>query len=130
MRKLKFVVIILFLSLFTVLLTSCKPKQTVSAEYAEGTELRLAVAHNNTKTTITFQDGSVTGTGLTLADGVTYQTDDLKPVWKELEKVMKVKFENVYSGKNNVQNEFKHWRSLDFDGVDIVVGNADDMAED
>jgi len=99
-------------------------------EYADNTELRLAVAHNSTATTITFQDESVVGDGLLLADGKTYVKNDLKPVWAELEKILKVKFNNVYTGASSAANEYKAWRTDNFEGVDIVVGNASDMAAD
>jgi putative aldouronate transport system substrate-binding protein len=67
---------------------------------------------------------------LELADGVTYQIDDLKPVWKELENRLNVKFNNVYAGNTSAQNEYRYWKNLNFEGVDVVVGNADEMAED
>jgi putative aldouronate transport system substrate-binding protein len=105
------------------------PDPEVGLVYADGTELKLAVGHNDKKTTITFQDSEIVGNGLELADGVTYRLDDLKPVWKELEKELKVKFDNVYTAKT-VQNEFNHWKSLNFEGVDVLVGNADDIAAD
>ena len=99
-------------------------------EYADNTELRLAVAHNSTETTITFQAEKVVGSGLLLADGKTYVKDDLKPVWAELEKILKVKFNNVYTGADSAANEYKAWKTDNFQGVDIVVGNASDMAAD
>lgn len=98
--------------------------------YSDGTELRLGVCHNNTKTAISYQDSSITGTGLKLADGKTYQTGDLKPVWAELQNVLKVKFTDVYSGQSSAEKEYKAWKALNFEGVDVVVGNASDMAED
>ncbi|MDD3999463.1 MAG: hypothetical protein PHX62_01030 [Bacilli bacterium] len=128
MRKFKFVIILL-LSFFVLTLASCKPDES-GLEYAEGTELKLAVAHNSKATTITFQDSKIVGTGLELADGKTYHMDELKPVWAELEKVLKVEFDNVYKGETSAQKEYLAWKALDFAGVDVVVGNADDMAAD
>ena len=98
--------------------------------YADGTELKLAVAHNSAKTTITFADASVVGEGLTLADGKTYHTGDLKPVWAELQNKLKVTFNNVYKNNTSAANEYKAWKNLEFQGVDVVVGNASDMAAD
>ena len=46
--------------------------------YAEGTVLRMATGYNNAKTGLFF-DASVAGEGVTLADGKTYHTGDLKP---------------------------------------------------
>jgi hypothetical protein len=137
MRKIKILVSILLIALFTVSLIGCKkdkpedetdkPKELV---YSDGTELNMAVVHNNTKTSISFKDATITGTGLKLADGVTYQTYDLKPVWAELEKILKVKFKDVYSGATSADNEFKYWKNLKYDGVDVVVGNADSISEE
>ena len=61
---------------------------------------------------------------------VTYRENDLKPVWKELQSRLKVTFENVYAGQSSTDREFLYWRNLNFDGVDVVVGNADDISED
>lgn len=130
MKKFKFIVFVLLVSLFTLTLVACNGDKDKTLEYTEGTELKLAVAHNSKATTITFQDGDITGSGLRLADGVTYQTDDLKPVWKELEKRLNVTFNNVYAGNTSVQNEYRHWKTQNFEGVDVVVGNADEMASD
>lgn len=139
MKKFKIFAFVLLalLSLFT--LAACKkgPKDPGDnggkgndLTYADGTELKLAVVHNNTKTTISFMDGSITGTGLRLADGKTYQKDDLKPVWQELQEILKVQFKDVYKGNSTVDNEYKAWQTLEFDGVDVLVGNADVIAED
>ena len=43
------------------------------AEYAEGTVLRMATGYNSTKTGIAF-DAETAGSGVTLADGNTYNT--------------------------------------------------------
>ena len=107
------------------------PKELV---YADGTVLNMAVAHNSADTTITFSE-KIAGSGLTLADGKTYQTGDLKPVWAELEKILKIEFNNVYTGADSAQNEFKAWQTKDYTdtevgSVDVLVGNADQMTED
>ncbi len=117
--------------------TTAKPTSVTKSEeeekvlkYAEGTELNLAVTHNSTKTSISFKDSSITGDGLKLADGKTYQTGDLKPVWAELEKTLKVKFKDVYKGETSVQKEYNAWKADKFEGVDVLVGNADDLSTD
>ena len=46
--------------------------------YEEGTVLRMATGYNNKKTGLFF-DADVAGAGITLADGETYYTGDLKP---------------------------------------------------
>lgn len=132
MRKFKFVVFVLLVSFFAFALAACDGGKD-SMEYTEGTELKLAVAHNNMKTTITFEDTSILSNIQEyggLANGKTYSQGDLKPVWEELEKRLKVSFENVYSGQSSVKKEYDYWKSLNFDGVDVVVGNADDISED
>lgn len=99
-------------------------------KYSSGTELKMGVVHNSTSTTITFQDSKIVGEGLTLADGVTYQLGDLKPVWKQLQSDLDVKFNNVYTGATSAQKEYKAWKALNFEGVDVLVGNAADISED
>jgi len=148
MKKFKLVVFFLLVLFFAFAFAACNGKDgpqedpngengengengdELTLEYADGTELRLAVAHNNRATTITYQDPQVVGSGLKLADGVTYRENDLKPVWKELQSRLKVTFENVYAGQSSTEREFLYWRNLNFDGVDVVVGNADDISED
>lgn len=98
-------------------------------DYAEGTKLNMAVVHDNAQTTITF-DSKLAGNGLKLADGKTYNTGDLKPAWEALQDKLKVSFTNVYTGAKSAANEYKAWKNLNFEGVDVVVGNASDMAED
>lgn len=98
-------------------------------DYAEGTKLNMAVVHDKPQTTITF-DSKLAGNGLKLADGKTYNTGDLKPAWEALQDKLKVSFTNVYTGATSAANEYKAWKNLNFEGVDVVVGNASDMAED
>lgn len=111
MKKFKLVVFFLLVLFFAFAFAACNGKDgpqedpngengdELTLEYADGTKLRLAVAHNNRATTITYQDPQVVGSGLKLADGVTYRENDLKPVWKELQSRLKVTFENVYAGQ-------------------------------
>ena len=47
------------------------------AAMAEGAVLRMATGYNSTKTGIAF-DAETAGSGVTLADGNTYNTGDLK----------------------------------------------------
>lgn len=130
MKRFKFIVFVLLVSLFTLVLVACGGDKNPKLDYTEGTELNLAVAHNSKATTITFQDEKITKNGLTLADGVTYQLNDLKPVWKELQNKLNVTFKDVYAGNDSAQNEYRYWKNLNFQGVDVVVGNADEMSAD
>ena len=79
---------ILSIVLACMLLLSC-------VAMAEGTVLRMATGYNSTKTGIAF-DAETAGSGVTLADGNTYNTGDLKPTWVALEDILGVKFEDKY----------------------------------
>ncbi len=99
---------------------------TFKLEYADGTLLRMATGYNNAKTGLFF-DASVAGEGITLADGKTYKTGDLKPTWVEVKNVLKVDFENKYQG-NSAKDEFNYWQDQ-LDQVDMVSGTASQLTE-
>ena len=90
-------------------------------EYAPGTKLRMATGYNSTKTGLSF-DAETAGSGITLADGVTYNAGDLKPTWVEVEKQLGVEFEDKYQG-NGASDEFEYWKERLGD-VDMVSGTA------
>ena len=90
-------------------------------EYAPGTKLRMATGYNSTKTGLSF-DAETAGSGITLADGVTYNAGDLKPTWVEVEKQLGVEFEDKYQG-NGASDEFEYWKERLAD-VDMVSGTA------
>lgn len=98
---------------------------TVSAEngldYAQGTTLRMATGYNNAKTGLFF-NAEVAGEGITLADGVTYHSGDLKPTWVEVQNVLGVTFEDKYQG-NSAAKEFEYWKDR-LAEVDMVSGTA------
>ena len=56
--------------------------------------LRMATGYNSVKTGITF-DPETAGEGITLADGKTYNTGDLKPTWQALEEILGVTFDTL-----------------------------------
>ena len=95
-------------------------------DYAEGTVLRMATGYNSAKTGLFF-DAETAGKGVTLADGVTYHTGDLKPTWVEVEKVLKVEFEDKYQGKK-ASDEWKYWEAQ-LGEVDMVSGTASQLSE-
>ncbi len=99
---------------------------TAVAETAEPIVLRMATGYNNAKTGLFF-DAGVAGEGITLADGVTYHTGDLKPTWVEVEKVLNVKFENLYQG-NSASDEFDFWKDR-LNEVDMLSGTAAKLSE-
>lgn len=110
--------------------TTTKKKTEVVTKplvYADGTVLRMATGYNSTKTGITFTSDSEIGDGITLADGVTYHVGDLKPTWVEVQNVLKVTFEDKYTGKK-ASEEFSHWQEQ-LDQVDMVSGTATALSE-
>ena len=94
--------------------------------FEAGTVLRMATGYNSAKTGLFF-DAETAGEGITLADGKTYQTGDLKPTWVEVQNVLGMKFENLYQG-NSAQNEFKYWQDR-LSEVDMVSGTAAQLSE-
>jgi len=88
--------------------------------------LRMATGYNNAKTGLFF-DASVAGEGVTLADGITYHTGDLKPTWVEVQNVLNVVFENKYQG-NSASNEFDFWKDR-LNEVDMISGTAAKLSE-
>ena len=94
--------------------------------YAPGTELRMATGYNSPKTGIAF-DSETAGEGVTLADGVTYHTGELKPTWVEVEKQLNVTFKDMYQG-NSASNEFDFWKER-LEDVDMVSGTATKLTE-
>ena len=94
--------------------------------YASGTVLRMATGYNSAKTGITF-DSETAGEGVTLADGVTYNTGSLKPTWVALQEILGVVFESKYQG-NGAAKEFEYWKDR-LNEVDMVSGNASTLSE-
>ncbi len=94
--------------------------------YAPGTVLRMATGYNSTKTGISF-DAETAGNGVTLADGNTYHTGELKPTWVAVQDKLDVVFEDKYQG-NSASNEFDFWKERLGD-VDMVSGTATKLNE-
>ncbi len=98
----------------------------IAAASADGVTLRMATGYNSTKTGIVF-DSEVAGEGITLADGKTYNTGDLKPTWQALEEILDVSFESKYQG-NSAAKEFEYWKDR-LAEVDMVAGPATTLNE-
>ena len=94
--------------------------------FEAGTVLRMATGYNSAKTGLFF-DAEIAGDGITLANGVTYNTGDLKPTWVEVQNRLGMIFENKYQG-NSATNEFKYWAEQ-LDQVDMVSGSATQLTE-
>ena len=94
--------------------------------FEKGTILRMATGYNNKKTGLFF-DAEVAGEGITLANGVTYHTGDLKPTWVEVQNRLGMIFEDKYQG-NSATNEYKFWQDR-LNEVDMVAGSATQLTE-
>ena len=116
---------ILSLVLVGVMLLVCA-SALADKQYQDGTVLRMATGYNSAKTGISF-DAETAGNGVTLADGITYNTGSLKPTWVEAEKVLGVKFEDKYQG-NSAAKEFEYWKDR-LGEVDMVSGTAATLSE-
>ena len=94
--------------------------------YADGTVLRMATGYNSAKTGLFF-DAETAGAGITLADGKTYNSGDLKPTWVQVENVLGIVFENKYQG-NAASAEFDYWKEQ-LKEVDMLSGTAAKLSE-
>ena len=77
-----------------------QPTETLPADeltYASGTVLRMACGYNSDKTGMSFT-ADLAGEGITLADGKTYNSGDLKPTWQKVESLLDIKIEDKYQG--------------------------------
>ena len=95
--------------------------------YAEGTELRIAAGYQKVNQAISFS-ADIAGEGITLADGVTYHTGDLKPTWAEVEKILNVKLVDKFTGAGSDAKEFAYWAEQ-LQEIDIITGDATSLAE-
>ncbi|MBE5814596.1 MAG: hypothetical protein E7320_05225 [Clostridiales bacterium] len=118
--------LLMALALIVTMLFSTAMAETAELTYAEGTVLRMATGYNSAKTGLFF-DAEVAGEGVTLADGITYHTGDLKPTWVEVQNDLKVVFENLYQG-NSATKEFDFWKER-LNEVDMVSGTASKLTE-
>ena len=94
--------------------------------YADGTVLRMACGYNSDKTGMSFT-ADLAGEGITLADGKTYNSGDLKPTWQAVEELLKIKIEDKYQG-NKAADEYQYW-DAQLDQVDMISGTATLLSE-
>ncbi|MBQ6505182.1 MAG: hypothetical protein IJI57_14840 [Flexilinea sp.] len=118
-------------SILMLLLAFCLMMVSVASAsdelpYAEGTVLRMATGYNSAKTGLFF-DAETAGEGITLADGKTYHSGDLKPTWVAVQDKLGVVFENKYQG-NGASAEFDYWKEQ-LDQVDMISGTASKLSE-
>ena len=117
---------ILYIVLACALMLALAGTALADQYYADGTVLRMATGYNSAKTGLTF-DPDTAGDGITLADGNTYYTGNLKPTWVEVEKILNVKLNSVYQG-NSAANEFTYWKDQ-LENVDMISGTAATLSE-
>ena len=117
---------VLSLALVLMMVLCCVSVASAEATYAPGTVLRMATGYNSSKTGLSF-DPSIAGDGITLADGITYHSGDLKPTWVAVENKLGIVIEDKYQG-NSASNEFDYWKAK-LDEVDIVSGTAAKLSE-
>ena len=94
--------------------------------YADNTVIRMACGYNSDKTGMSFI-ADIAGEGITLADGKTYNTGDLKPTWQAVEEILHIKIEDHYQG-NSASNEYKYW-DAQMDQIDMLSGTATLLSE-
>ena len=94
--------------------------------FAEGTVLRMATGYNSAKTGLSF-DAEIAGAGITLADGKTYNSGDLKPTWQYISNLLGFVIDDRYQG-NSANKEFEYWKEKLGD-VDVVSGTASQLSE-
>ena len=102
------------------------PGDTVLLPYADGTVIRMACGYNSDKTGMSFI-ADIAGEGITLADGKTYNSGDLKPTWQAVQEELKIKIEDKYQG-NNGTNEYQYW-DAQMDQIDMLSGTATLLSE-
>jgi len=116
-----------FLSMLLVLMIVLLGSAALAdLEHADGTVLRMATGYNSARTGLFFDDQTA-GEGITLADGKTYHSGDLKPTWVELQNILHVTFENKYQG-NSANAEFDYWKEQ-LGEVDMLSGTAAKLSE-
>ena len=107
------------------------PAETAAAPaaeltYADGTVLRMACGYNSDKTGMSFT-ADLAGEGITLADGKTYNSGDLKPTWQAVQELLNIKIEDKYQG-NSATDEYQYW-DAQLDQVDMLSGTATLLSE-
>lgn len=117
---------ILSLVFVVCLLASCITFAGAELSFAPGTELRMATGYNSAKTGLFFS-ADVAGEGVTLADGVTYHTGDMKPTWVEVSNRLGMTFVDQYQG-NGASKEFEFWKDR-LNEVDMISGTATLLTE-
>ena len=103
-------------------------------DLTEKLDLNLSVFYKNDgSTNISFPSASTSTIKLpyTGADGNIYQANDLKPVWKELQKRLNVKFNDLHSSDKEIKDHFKTLVTNHFkvgeNTIHVAQGNSVDI---
>ena len=135
MKKFRILALVLALVMIASTFTACDwftPDPPVDddpvfdLEYAKGTTLRMATGYNSAKTGLFF-DAETAGEGVTLANGETYHTGDLKPTWVAVSDKLGIEFEDKYRGEN-AQKTFDYYKDQ-LASVDMISGTASQLSE-
>ena len=139
MKKFRFLALVVAIVMMASALSSCwlfptpgpgpgpDEEKVFDLEYEEGTVLRMATGYNSKKTGLFF-DAETAGEGVTLANGKTYHTGDLKPTWEAVRDRLGIDFENKYQGSKSASVEFEYWKDQ-LEQVDMVSGTASQLSE-
>ena len=136
MKKFRFLSLVVAIIMIASTLTSCwlfpqppvdDEEKVFDLEYAEGTVLRMATGYNSPETGLFFH-ANIAKEGITLADGKTYHTGDLKPTWVAVRDRLGIDFEDKYQGSKSASVEFEYWKDQ-LDKVDMVSGTASQLSE-
>ena len=138
MKKFRFLALVVAIVMMASALSSCwlfptpgpgpdpDEEKVFDLEYEEGTTLRMATGYNSTKTGLFF-DAETAGEGVTLANGQTYHTGDLKPTWVAVSERLGIEFEDKYRGAN-AQTTFEYYKDQ-LEQVDMISGTASQLSE-
>ena len=141
MKKFRLIALVLAVVMMLSVLTACwdkpddpqtPPEENKELVYTPGTTLRMACGYNNANTAISFDSGTIekygTDGALTLSNGATYRTGDLKPTWAELEERLGIEFTDLFTGAGSATKEFNVWAEK-LNEVDMVAGSATQLTE-
>ena len=126
MKKLSKLLALLLAVVMMMTVTAFAMAEEDELAFTPGIVLRMATGYNSTKTGLFF-DAETAGDGITLPDGITYHTGDLKPTWVEIQNRLGMVFENKYQG-NSSTKEFDYWKDQ-LDQVDMISGTASKLNE-
>jgi len=97
---------------------------------AENVELNMSVFYKN-GIGMKYTAGEGSGTPqaeYAAADGKIYREGDWKPVWAELQERLNISINDIHpTDAKDIRAAFSTWEAQGFEGVDIMVGNLDDV---